>query len=53
MSLFYSDWFYEKLPLGFDPKKEPKDEAEKLALRAICNATADRRISVESIVAKP
>lgn len=50
MRLFYSDWFYEKLPLDFDPKKEPKDEAEKLALRAICNATADRRISVESIV---
>lgn len=50
MSLFYSDWFYEKLPLGFNPKKEPKDEAEKLALRAICNATADRRISVKSIV---
>lgn len=50
MRLFYSDWFYEKLPLDFDPKKEPKDEAEKLALRAICNATNDRRISVKSIV---
>lgn len=49
MSLFYSDWFYEKLPLDCNLEKEPKDKAEKLALRAIYNAITDSKMSVESI----
>ena len=35
MSLFYSDWFYEKQPLGYDPEKEPESPAEQQAMDAI------------------
>lgn len=35
MSLFYSDWFYEKLPFGYDPEKEPENPAEQQAMDAI------------------
>ena len=35
MSLFYSDWFYEKLPLGYDPEKEPESPSEQQAMGAI------------------
>lgn len=39
--MVYNLFFYDKVPLGYDPDKTPENEAEELAIRTMRNALSD------------
>ena len=39
--MVYNLFFYDKVPLGYDPDKTPENEAEELAIRTMQNALSD------------